>query len=180
MHEFIMMYLHTDVDAIQRFVGRMGELEARRAYPGLRDWSHTKEARVAIWHAGQVFRVVRAVKPYQLRGLDSLAVYHAALVLWVYGLLQCGEIRKLEVGTPMSEDNAVPTVSLDGSEDHLIKAFLACGSGRPGLTMYHHNGNGVDPNTFCELSKPRLVMAVARQVLEGNCPRSLPEDILPP
>ena len=163
-----MMYLHIDVDTIQRFVGRMGELEARRAYPGLRDWSHTKEARVAIWHAGQVFRAVRAVKIYQLRGLDSLAVYHAALVLWVYGLLQCGDTRKLEVGTPMSENNAVPRVPLDASEDQLIKDFLARGNGRPGLTMYHHhNGNEVDPKTFCELSKPRLVMAVARQVFEG-------------
>ncbi|KAJ5300346.1 uncharacterized protein N7443_005348 [Penicillium atrosanguineum] len=180
MHEFVMMYLHIDMDAIQRFVGRMGELEARRAYPGLRGWSHTKEARVAIWHAGQAFRAARAVKAYQLRGLDSLAVYHAALVLWVYGLLQCGETRKLEVGTPMSEGEAVPRIPLDGSEDQLIKAFLARGNGRPGLTMNHHNGNGVDPKTFCELSKPRLVMAVARQVFEGNCPRSLPEDILPP
>ncbi|KAJ6104019.1 hypothetical protein N7523_010339 [Penicillium sp. IBT 18751x] len=180
MHEFVMMYLHIDVDAIQRFVGRMGELEARRAYPGLRDWSHTKEARVAIWHAGQVFRAARAVKAYQLRGLDSLAVYHAALVLWVYGLLQCGETRKVEVDTPMSEDDTMPRVALDTSEDQLVKAFLARGNGRPGLTIYHHDGSGADPETFCELSKPRIVMAVARQVFEGNCPRSLPEDILPP
>ncbi|KAJ5681350.1 uncharacterized protein N7477_001290 [Penicillium maclennaniae] len=158
MHEFVMMYLHIDVDAIQRFVGRMGELEARRAYPGLRDWSHTKEARVAIWHAGQVFKAARAVKAYQLRGLDYLAVYHAALVLWVYGLLQCGETRKVEVDTPMSEGDTVSRVALDSSEDQLVKAFLARGNGRPGLTMYHHDGNGVDPKTFCELRIARSIM----------------------
>lgn len=178
MNEFVMMYLHIDMDAVQRFVGKMGELDARRAYPGLRDWSRTKEARTAIWHAGQVLRAARAVSPYQFRGFDSLAIYHAALVLWVYGLLQCGETRKLEVTTPMSDTDAPPPVCLDGPEDHSIKAFLGHGVGRPGLTMY--TSPGADAKTFCELSKPRLVMAVAQQVFEGNCPRPLPEDILPP
>jgi hypothetical protein len=184
-----MMYLHIDVDGIQRFVGKLGETDARRAYPALRDWSQTKEARTAIWHAGQVFRAARNVIAYQFRGFDSLSIYHAALVLWVYGVLQCGESRRLEIGTPVSEggQQIPPAITLDGDgdgngeESQLVKVFLARGVGRPGLTMFHPRGaNDADVKVFCELTKPRSVMAVARQVFEGNCPLPLPDDILPP
>lgn len=175
MNEFAMMYLHIDIDAIQRFVGKMGEREARRAYPGLREWSRTKEARAAIWHAGQVLRAARTVIAWQFRGFDSLSIYHASLVLWVYGLLQCGE-RKMEVHTPMSDTDTTPNVALDGRENQLTKAFLSRGIGRPGLTICQYR----DSHAFCELSRPRSVMAVARQVFEGNCPLPLPGDDLPP
>ncbi|KAJ5757259.1 uncharacterized protein N7511_007441 [Penicillium nucicola] len=179
LNEFVMMYLHVDIDAIQRFVGKLGELDARRAYPGLRDWSHTKEARTSIWHAGQTLRAARTVKSHQLRGFDAMAIYHAVLVLWVYGLLQCGELKQLEAKTPMSEAELPPCVSLDGPEDMATKAFLGHGIGRPGLTMTR-SGPGGDTSIFCELSKPRSIMAVARQVLKGNCPCPVPEDRLPP
>ncbi|KAJ6059305.1 uncharacterized protein N7446_008888 [Penicillium canescens] len=179
LNEFVMMYLHIDIDAIQRFVGKLGDLDARRAYPGLRDWSHTKEARTSIWHAGQALHAARAVKAYQLRGFDAMAIYHAALVLWVYGLLQCGELKQLEAKTPMSETDLPPCVSLDGPEDKVTKAFLGHGIGRPGLTMARGGPDGDTP-MFCELSKPRSVMAIARQVFEGNCPCPFPEDRLPP
>ncbi|KAJ5917213.1 hypothetical protein N7466_010767 [Penicillium verhagenii] len=181
LNEFVMMYLHIDVDAIQRFVGKLGELDACRAYPGLRDWSNTKEARSAIWHAGQVLRAARCVATHQLRGFDAMAIYHAALVLWVYGVLQCGETKRPEVNTPMSEEDLPSLISLDGPEDQKSKAFLAHGLGRPGLTMAQsRSGHDEDFRVFCQLSKPRLVMAVAKQVLEGNCPCPFPEDSLPP
>jgi hypothetical protein len=76
----------------------------------------------------------------------------------------------------MSDTDQTPNIHLDGREDHFTKAFLACGIGRPGLTMRQYR----DSQAFCELSRPRSVMAVARQVFEGNCPLPLPGDILPP
>lgn len=180
-NEFVLMYLHVDVDAIQRFVGKLGELDARRAFPGLRDWSRTKEARLGIWHAGQILRAARDVVAYQLRGFDAMAIYHAALVLWVYGLLQCGETRHHEVHTPMSEKDLAPCILLDGTENQLVRAFLGHGHGRPGLMMIQPRGeHSGDLQVFCELSKPRSIMTVARQVFEGNCPCPFPEDSLPP
>lgn len=175
MIEFAMMYLHIEIDLIQRFVGKMGSVEARCAYPSLRKWSRTKEARIAIWHAGQVLRAARAVVPYQLRGFDCLSIYHSALVLWVYGLLQCGE-RRQGVNTPISDTNTTPVVPLDGLAEQPTKAFLGHGIGRPGLMMHQYQ----DLHTFVELSRPRSVMAVVRQVFEGSCPVSLPGDIVPP
>ncbi|KOC09725.1 hypothetical protein AFLA70_116g002921 [Aspergillus flavus AF70] len=181
MSEFVMMYLHIDIDAIQRFVGRMGELDARRAYPGLRDWSRTKEARFAIWHAGQMFRAARNVAAYQFRGFESLAIYHATLVLWVYGLIQCGETKRLEVTTPMSEADLTAPVPLDEPENQVTKSFLSHGVGRPGLMMLQPRGkNEQDVKVFYELAKPCAVTAVAQQVFEGNCRLPFSDVLLPP
>ncbi|KAI9925830.1 hypothetical protein MW887_005636 [Aspergillus wentii] len=182
LKEFTMMYLHIDVDAIQRFAGKLGELDAKRAYPGLRDWSQTKEARIAIWHAGQVFRTARLVPPYQLRGFDCLAIYHAALTLWVYGLLQCGENRHVEVNTPVTVVDGAIFVCIDGPECQLTKAFVARNIGQPGLTFDTIPGghDSASHQGFCELSKPRSIMVIARQIFESNYPGASPADNLPP
>jgi len=65
------MLLHANLDMITRFAGNCGEEEARRAYTLLQPWSQTKEARIAVSHAGQLLRAVRAIPPYQIRGQDS-------------------------------------------------------------------------------------------------------------
>jgi hypothetical protein len=175
------MYLHIDVDAIQRFVGKLGELDARRAYPGLREWSRTKEARAGIWHAGQMLRAARSVANYQLRGFDSMAIYHAALVLWVFGLIQCGDSARHKIHPPVGGMESPPCIALDGPDGQSVRAFLGHGHGRPGLTMIQpRSGFSGDSTAFCDLNKPRLVMIVARQVLEGNCPCPFPDDSLPP
>lgn len=173
LNEFIMMCVHIDIDAIHRFVGKHGELEARRAYPALRAWSQTKDSRLAIWHAGQVFRAARLVLPFQFRGFDSLAIYHASLVLWVYGVLMCGE--KENKGAVFPANESMPPIPLDGPEDQKVKAFVARGTGCPGVT-YHPRGS----EAFCELQKPRLVMNVAKDIFEGNCPVPLRGEIMPP
>ncbi|KAL4811887.1 hypothetical protein BDW67DRAFT_141805 [Aspergillus spinulosporus] len=152
--EFAMMHLHVNLDSIQRFAGQFGEMEARREYPKLREWALTKEARTSIWHAGQVLRAARLVLPFQLRGFDSLAIYHAILVL----------------GHPN------PVVSLDGPETELTKSFINRSVGQPGLTL-HFADAGISA-VFCPLTSPRLVMDVGRQVYEGNFQGAT--DYLPP
>lgn len=163
--EFAMMHLHVNLDSIQRFAGQFGEMEARREYPKLREWALTKEARTSIWHAGQVLRAARLVLPFQLRGFDSLAIYHAILVLWVFGLLCCGEKQRDNNTNPTSgHPNLV--VSLDGPETELIKSFINRSVGQHGLTL--HFAGAENSTVFCPLSSPRLVMDVGRQVYEGN------------
>ncbi|KAL4748571.1 hypothetical protein BDW72DRAFT_205537 [Aspergillus terricola var. indicus] len=173
--EFAMMHLHVNLDSIQRFAGQFGEMEARREYPKLREWALTKEARTSIWHAGQVLRAARLVLPFQLRGFDSLAIYHAILVLWVFGLLWCGEKQRDNNNTSPTIGHPNPVVSLDGLETELIKAFINRSVGQPGLTLHFAGGNSA---VFCPLTSPRLVMDVGRQVYEDNCQGAT--DYLPP
>lgn len=173
--EFATMYLHINLDSIQRFAGQFGELEAREEYPRLQDWSVTREARTAIWHAGQVLRAARQVPPFQLRGFDTLSIYHATLVLWIFGLLQCvGKPR--EVSTLQQPE---PLIALDGPENEHTKAFVNRGVGQPGLT-YQSSSRPEEGHASMsiQLCSPHLVMEVARQILVGNFQGS--ENRLPP
>jgi hypothetical protein len=87
LHQFLQMYLHVDIDLIARFAGKCGEMAANSAYTYLSPWSQTKEARIAIYHAGQVVRAARHIPPYQIRGPDSFMLYHAIMVLWTYSMM---------------------------------------------------------------------------------------------
>ncbi|KAL5041177.1 hypothetical protein BDW71DRAFT_13821 [Aspergillus fruticulosus] len=173
--EFAMMHLHVELDSIQRFAGQFGEMEARREYPKLREWAFTKEARTSIWHAGQVLRAARLVLPFQLRGFDSLAIYHATLVLWVFGLLWCGE-KQRDNSTNPTNGHPNQLVRLDGPETELTKALINRSVGQPGLTL--HSASSGDSAVFCPLTSPRLVMDVGRQVFETNFQGAT--DYLPP
>lgn len=165
MAEFTTMYLHIDIDALQRFAGKMGEAETRKIYPALREWSLTQEARIAIWHAGQVFRAVRRVGPYQLRGFDSFAIYYASLTLWVYGLLSCAESESRDPVSWSTDPSS--TILLDGPSSRATEIFISQGRGSPGLTYF--SGSGVAAQkAVCNLRQPRLVMRVALQVLDSN------------
>lgn len=175
--EFAVMHLHVNFDSIQRFAGQFGESEARREYPRVRDWSLSKEARTSIWHAGQLLRAARLVLPFQLRGFDILAIYHAILVLWVFGLLRCGEQHREEAASP-PDSSLGPLVTLDGSEAESVKAFIIRGIGQPGLTLHSVGPAGENITVFCKLASPRLVMDVGRQVFDNNFPRAT--DNLPP
>ncbi|KAL4976873.1 hypothetical protein BDW66DRAFT_166179 [Aspergillus desertorum] len=163
--ECAMMHLHVNLDSIQRFAGQFGEMEARREYPKLREWALTKEARTSIWHAGQVLRAARLVLPFQLRGFDNLAIYHATLVLWVFGLLWCGEKKRDNNNINPTSGHPNLLISLDGAETEL-----------PGLTLL--SAGAGDSAIFCPLTSPRLVMDVGRQVLESNFQGTT--DYLPP
>lgn len=182
-YQFVMLYLNINMDIIQRFVGKFGEVEARKAYFLLREWGQTKEARCAVWHAGQIFRIARQVPPYQLRGFDSIVIYHAALILWVYALLKCGESKHTAQPTHGCTDRPIASSSaiyLDQEENSLTRAFLAHGSGRPGVTLplseEREDGQSFQ---FCGLNQPRDIMAVALQIYESHTPL-MPGQILPP
>jgi len=50
--ELLKMTLHVSLDALQRFAGKSGEEEARRASIALEnDWMQSPDARYAVWHA---------------------------------------------------------------------------------------------------------------------------------
>jgi hypothetical protein len=88
--ELLMMILHVSPGELQRFAGKQGEDEAGQAATSLEDnWAGSRDARHAVWHAGQILRNARALPPTGLRGFNAIAVYLASLTLWIYGLLSC-------------------------------------------------------------------------------------------
>lgn len=165
--EFLQMHLHASLDDMQRFAGKYGEAEARRACASLLvnenndddpkscSWPATRAARAAVWHAGQVLRAARSVPPYQLRGADAIAVYYAALTLWVWAVLReraaaaaaangrgGGGVQSVHTdlvggagGGAADSVGAHIVVRLDGARGREQEAFLAHGVGTPVLSF---------------------------------------------
>ncbi|CAJ2503751.1 Uu.00g111450.m01.CDS01 [Anthostomella pinea] len=163
--ELFMMILHVSPDELQRFAGKSGEEEARLAAISLEDeWAQSREARHAVWHAGQVFRNARLLPPASLRGFNAIAVYFASLTLWVYGLLSCS--RSTAHAQEDANMRVPPTYALmDGHEDRDTRAFLQLDKGVPGLSL-----NG-DPVAGAEsLSNPGMVLNISRSLFRDSYP----------
>lgn len=158
-----MMSLHVALDDIQLFAGRAGEDEARRIYPQIRAWTQDAESRKAVWHAGQVFHHAKKFEKTRLRDFYAVAVYHATLVLWVWGMVTSGTSRMSGLATPVGGGANVSSqqqqqqhqpqhqqqpslqaalfagsksqarVILDAPETKATKAFIQLSHGTPGL-----------------------------------------------
>lgn len=175
--EFLTMLLFVSVDDIQLFSGRAGEEEARKVYPRIREWTENSEARTAVYHAGQVFRLASTFEKSKLRDFYAVVVYHSALLLWVYGLNSANTARKSRAQTPTGE--RTPTVAepfspakrtliyVDGDDYKACQAFQVLGRGLPGLNA----GNSSAP-LFCSLHNSKGVMEIAVKILRSNFPNS--------
>jgi len=135
-------------------------------------WS---EARVAIWHAGQVFSAAKILMPARNRGFNAIAVYFAALTLWVYGLMNSSSAQ-----TKPSIDNDSPDtssyqeyVSLNGLETLKTRSFRISGQGIPGITVMMD-----EKQQFMDVRNADKILAFARKLYKENYPLS--NEPLPP
>ncbi|KAH6629612.1 C2H2 type zinc finger domain-containing protein [Boeremia exigua] len=178
-HQFLQMYLHVDLDLITRFAGKCGESAANSAYTHLSPWSQTKEARIAICHAGQVVRAARHIPPYQIRGPDSFMLYHAIMVLWTYSMMVRDRAKKTGTTTPLRAQPGSPPakiVYLDdaaGDAQSDLDAFILANSGVPCLHIIssHASESGTPTRPeICNLRYPSQVMKVGVKLLDATHP----------
>lgn len=181
--ELFLMTMHVSPDEIQRFAGKSGEEESRRAGTSLEEhWANTSDARHAIWHAGQVFANAKRLPPASLRGFNAIAIYLASMTLWTYGLfcspaaqggdeadsgyLQSGEGQQANTGirraSSVSGNGPTKYVLLDEEETRDTKAFLQFDRGVPALKT---SQGAVEP-----LSDPSKVLSIARSIFRENYP----------
>lgn len=184
--EFLIMSLHVSLEDILLFSGKSGEEEARKVYPRVRTWTQDSEARIAVWHAGQVLRVARTFEQTRLRDFYAVAVYQATLTLWVYGMVTSNTARKSGEPTPMpgvqpstdtSHDMLAPVnrVFLDDDNDKAAKSFKLIGQGEAGLRNRHGPQEGASWNeamNFCSLHNSKGVMFISGDILKNNFPKS--------
>jgi hypothetical protein len=181
-HQFLQMYLHVNLDLITRFAGKCGESAANSAYTHLSPWSQTKEARVAICHAGQVIRAARYIPPYQIRGPDSFMLYHAIMVLWTYSMMIRDRAKKTGTTTPMRAKPSSPPSNVlylddDASVNQAdVNAFVLRNSGIPCLhivsthqSVTSESEAAIRPE-ICDLKYPSQVMRVGVMLLDTTHP----------
>ncbi|KAF2629060.1 C2H2 type zinc finger domain-containing protein [Macroventuria anomochaeta] len=182
LHQFLQMFLHVNLDLITRFAGKCGESAANSAYTHLSPWSQTKEARIAICHAGQVVRAARHIPPYQIRGPDSFMLYHAIMVLWTYSMMVRDRAKKTGTTTPMLAQPSSPPskiVYLDDAASYNqsdIDSFILMNSGTPCLHIISTHQSVVSESgapkrpEICNLKYPSQVMKVGVRLLDATHP----------
>ncbi|RMY45514.1 hypothetical protein D0865_09862 [Hortaea werneckii] len=173
--ELHLMTLHVDLEDVQTFSGKSGEEEARKVLPRIREWTDSAEARTALKHAGQIFLIARSFEKTKLRDFFAVAVYHAALTMWVYGMLSSNSGIQSREDTSMNAASQLPSrgpsgaprqhIALDGSDEKALKAFTLLGQGVPGI----HDLNGA----FIPLLNCKAIMSIATALLHNNFPQSV-------
>ncbi|KIW88810.1 uncharacterized protein Z519_10294 [Cladophialophora bantiana CBS 173.52] len=148
--EFVSMHLHMSLEHIQVFAGSDGREEADDIVP-LQEWINESSSRQAIWHAGQLLRDARCVPKHWLQAFLAVAVYHASLVCWAYGLFSASskpglpDIQPHIEGARQERDAATKqsfsagpfrlspdksqVIWLDGRESDNVKRFISLGIG---------------------------------------------------
>lgn len=172
--ERIILSLHVSFEQVQLFAGKAGEEEARRVLPGLRQWVSTKDARKAVWYAGQVLRAAAKCSAKVLQHFNALCVYHAGMTFWTYAVLMDDSSSQQRLQTDgqqtfssnsASEDSEL--VWLDGPDGPGIQKFIALNRGKPVIRHFNqgdHTEAGIGP--AIPLTNAKAVMNVCIELLQ--------------
>ncbi|KAL4749833.1 hypothetical protein BDW72DRAFT_194414 [Aspergillus terricola var. indicus] len=126
----------------------------------LREWAGSEQARNAIWHAGQVVRAIRLLPMQTLRDLMAIALYHASLTLWAYGMVYLRMTaleKRLAVGPALGSN-----VWLDGPETDDVHRYIALQRGVPAL---QHPG---DTREAVFIGDPTAVLTMMIEIMQHN------------
>ncbi|KAK2592892.1 hypothetical protein QQS21_009424 [Conoideocrella luteorostrata] len=155
----LMMNLHVSIDDLQLFLGKEGEDQARRIYPILQQWVTSNEARSAAWCASQVLRYAKFFPPGHLKDFYAVAVHHASITLWTYGVVTRANRRQY-----VSLQFAAESIYLDGADTVAIQRFIGFEQGRPLIQGPSIRGTAQEAS----LHDPRACMDISQDILRKN------------
>ena len=172
---YLQLALHAPLRSLPVFAGRDGENEAQAIYFGLQEWSQSRDGRESLWYAGQIFKVAKPLPQSFRRSFVAVAIYHASLTLWVFGIITGAQQKKQGMLQPnsslTSENTATKTFRLDGEFSTQYWNFVALGEGVPAIST-SPNGDPANDATaplYCAAS----VMTVGSAILKDQTPRLL-------
>ncbi|PSR99390.1 hypothetical protein BD289DRAFT_38255 [Coniella lustricola] len=177
--DILLMYLHVSLQDLQLFCGKEDDEQARRVLPSLKRWVQEPHSRRAIWHAGQVLRWARELPAGHLQAFSAIAVYHAALALWAWGVVtRAIQSPAFDIHSQQS------VVFLDAPDAGQMHQFVNFGTGRPVIRGFrvtaaaghgHATATGVAGEgssgaavhqSFVE--EPKNCMAMVGEIFRGN------------
>lgn len=161
LQEVLSMHLHVSIDQLHAYAGRGSKEDAYAAKNYVSRWFQDEHSREAVWHAGQVCKAAKDMAPRTMGDTYVVALFQAAVVLWVYGVMS----QRRDVNphnNPGSNRDAVQIV-LDGEETTDLVKFIRHGRGDPGLM-------GAD-RVFTHVADPASLTDVVRNVITENWDR---------
>lgn len=173
---FLHLILSAPVTSLPAFAGKEENSEAHRVHPMIDEWTITRQARQALWHAGQIFRLVAGLPTSHLLGIPAVAVYLAALTMWAYGLLSASrrsphaeqEIHGPSGGSGKRSGTRSyhDEVHMDESWSSEVASFVATSTGIP--TLSSNDRYGSDNASISISSCPGAVMFAAIRLLRRS------------
>lgn len=153
LQELILLHLNAAYYDISAYSGRGTMEDAQAAKPYVQWWFESQQAQHAIWHAGQIFRFTKSLRPGMLADISVIALYHATETMWVWGLMQRTMHTELDASSMLS-------VVLDEEETPAVTRFLRLSRGHPGVTG--------SSNQFVPLIEPASVSDLANDIIKSN------------
>lgn len=163
--QLMLIHLNAPLDDIQLFAGIEGQEEARSAYPSLRDWVKSVPARQSLWHAGQILRAAENLPRGHMCNFNAIAVYHAGLIMWGYGLLKRSGSDK-----PSPSDAIQTTVLLNGDDILGVRRFVTLDRGCPSISMVKSKDAVPLSNVGVVMDGLVQLLLAPYEAVEGSCP----------
>lgn len=157
--EVVSMHLYMCLEELQLYAGKEDKEEARRAYFSLRQWANSPASRRAVFHAGQVIRAAREFEPDTLRDFNAIAVYHASLAFWCYGVVLQAQGAETSQKQHFSSFESQTPVFVDDDETPEQHTYISFGCGHPGI-------RGIDGPV--QLEDTPKIMETVRNILLSN------------
>ncbi|KAE8379289.1 hypothetical protein BDV26DRAFT_291456 [Aspergillus bertholletiae] len=160
---FILMHMHMSLEDVQLLATLEDPKKTSEFPPSIYSWSKTKECRQALWHAGQVIGELKSLPSQRLRDFMAVALYHASLALWAYGMA----ISHATEGDAMSQSNPLSKdmeniIWLDGDDTDSVYRYIALERGIPTL-------HGVQPHIpSASLADPGAILELVLQIMHKN------------
>jgi hypothetical protein len=152
LQELVFLHLNVSFDDVTRYCGSGSQNDAQASAPYVQRWYQSPQSRDAAWHAGQIFRAAKLLPVGALADIYVIALYHAGVVLWVWGLL-------CKVQPVIAGSNGSKAV-IDGEETPEVIRFLKTGRCQPCLT----DNSGL----VFSLDDSAMVPELAKEIMASN------------
>ncbi|KAB8255737.1 hypothetical protein BDV32DRAFT_161621 [Aspergillus pseudonomiae] len=159
----ILMHMHMSLEDVQILATMEDPRKTSEFPPSIHSWSKSKECRQALWHAGQVIRELKTLPSQRLRDFMAVALYHASLALWAYGMAISHATEGNAMSRPDSMNmNMENIIWLDGDDTDGVHRYLALERGIPAL-------HGVQPHiASASLADPGAILELVLQIMHRN------------
>ncbi|KAL4981372.1 hypothetical protein BDW68DRAFT_192991 [Aspergillus falconensis] len=158
----IMMHMHVSLEEVEILATSDDPSRAAASdqpASALQEWVAGEHSRHAVWHAGQVVRAIKFLPMQTLRDFTAIALYHAGLTLWAYGMVSLRTPRRDKRLMPGSLEN---NVWLDGPETEDVHRYIVLQRGIPAL---HGPGSA---SKAVLLGNPTAVLEMLIEVMQRN------------
>lgn len=160
IYQAVSLSLYVPLGELEIFAGKDGLKRSNDIHDEFIKHISPANLRQAIWHAGQVYRIVKLIPSRAVTGFYATCLYFAALALWMYSTVST--IKSPSQTNRQNDVEKQVLFLLDAEVDAIaLRRFILSGHGTPAL------GTADDP---AYLNDQAAVMRCFREVLCSNHP----------